>query len=146
MLIVIGSFFMINLCLVVIATQFRCFVHDNKLMVCKLWSCSFQWDKAARDGEDESWKSQVQLLLHPLLIHKRVTTLILQIRGRWKWIKLDFHFWEPSMSTLSAYEKHFKSAKLPWHHNFNTFVGHDFTHGLGMVWVKVFVRVLVSEW
>ena len=28
MLIVIGSFFMINLCLVVIATQFRCFVND----------------------------------------------------------------------------------------------------------------------
>ena len=29
MLIVIGSFFMINLCLVVIATQFRCFVNDK---------------------------------------------------------------------------------------------------------------------
>ena len=46
---------------------------------------------------------------------------------------------------VRIYEKHFKSAKLPWHHNFNTFVGHDFTHGLGMVWVKVLVRVLVSE-
>ena len=32
MLIVIGSFFMINLCLVVIATQFRCFVNDTNLI------------------------------------------------------------------------------------------------------------------
>ena len=70
MLIVIGSFFMINLCLVVIATQFRCYINDRKNT---LWSCSFQWDKAARDSEDESRKSQVQLLFHPLIIHKRVT-------------------------------------------------------------------------
>ena len=50
MLIVIGSFFMINLCLVVIATQFRCYVNDKISDLADLGSARIDKDQNVKSS------------------------------------------------------------------------------------------------